>query len=147
MNQTHNQHELCTGKRLQDMRTESNLSIEEAVSAANRILTDAGSDMPLFTVKSMRRFENIGVTESYGTTPPTLAQLHVLMRIYSGSPGYLMLGIPPVRYPLAAFGNNKDVYFSDDMITLMATLASMSETNRTTFFRFIKTFFNVTKIK
>lgn len=128
----------ATGIRLAKMRKSSKLSIEKAHERANNIARELGCDE--ISLRSMRRFEKLGIKDSYGQTPPTFEQLNILMRTYNGSPGYLILGIPPATYPIELFDRHKASFFSDEMLSLMSDIASWPAERQKLFFQFYKTF-------
>ena len=133
--------ELPNGTFLRDIRKASGLDMDEAIERANLIATELGvSDRIRFSERSMRRFENIDINNVYGKTPPTYAELNILMRTYNGAPGYLILGIEPAGYPVDQFDRHKSSFFTNDMIGLMSDIASWSLSRQHTFFQFYKEF-------
>ena len=130
---------LPTGTNLRDMRKAAKLSIPQATDWANEISQELKSDVK-FNKHAMRRFESIGLNTSYGITPPTYAELNILMRAYNGSPGYLILGVKPVSYPINLFSAHKKVFFSDDMIMMMSDIASWPLSRQHIFFEFYRSF-------
>jgi len=125
----------ATGARLTNMRKAAGMNIKEALEKANHIAVAVGSAVR-FSERSMRRFEAIGIRDTYGTTPPTLEELSILMRTYNGSPGYLLFGISPVSFPVDQFPKYKEIFFADEMVEIMSTIASWPEDRRQEFYRF-----------
>lgn len=132
----------ATGLRLREMRKLNKLSIDAATNLANEIATTLNSDAT-FSKNEMRRFEVTGVPgieHAYGTTPPSLEQIRILLHAYNGSPGYLLLGIAPVLFPTSEFHQHKRLFFDDEMVYLMNLVASWGQRRRVAFMQFIREF-------
>lgn len=131
---------LPTGENLRIMRKACGISINDSVLLANRFAEEMGSEI-VFTKRSLRRFENIGVNEkSYGKTPPTLAELHILLRVYNGAPSFLIYGIKPVLYPFKHEKRRNRAYFTTPMIELMSDITSWPQARKDQFFAFYESF-------
>lgn len=131
---------LPTGDNLRAMREAAGMKLGEARKRANRIAKELGSDIH-FSDRAMRRFEKIGIDDkTYGRTPPTYAELNVLMRTYNGSPGYLIINVKPVLFPFAHFDKHKANFFTDDMVQLMSDIGGWPLSRQHQFFEFYKNF-------
>lgn len=132
--------ELPTGANLRAMRKATGMNIEEAQERANWIASELKSEV-VFSERAMRRFENIGINEkSYGATPPTYTELNILMRTYNGSPGYLLLNVTPVLFPIEHFNKHKKTFFTSEMVQLMSDIGSWPLSRQTLFFEFYQHF-------
>lgn len=131
---------LPTGESLREMRNAAGMKLEEARKRANLIAKELDSDI-YFSTRAMRRFELIGIDEkTYGKTPPTYAQLNILMRTYNGSPGYLLINIKPILFPWEHFDKHKATFFTDDMVQLMNDIGGWPLARQHQFFEFYKAF-------
>lgn len=131
---------LPNGDNLRMMRIAAGLQIAESVEQANKIAEKTNSKIR-FTARSLRRFENIGINEtSYGKTPPTLAELYILLMVYNGTPSYLLLGIKPVVYPIEHDHKRRRGFFNAPMIKIMGDIASWPQERQQLFFDFYKAF-------
>jgi hypothetical protein len=130
---------LPNGSNLQTMRTAANMTIKESVIAANLLANEIDENM-VFSERSLRRFENIGISDRYGKTPPTLAELYILMHIYSGTPSYLMLGQKPVLYPIQHNTKRRNGFINQQMVDVMGEIASWPRVRQQQFFEFFDTF-------
>jgi transcriptional regulator with XRE-family HTH domain len=127
----------ATGDRLKEMRKEAGYSIDEAVALCN-LLSDSFGLPESFSRKSLRRFESIGKTTSYGKTPPSYSELHIIMRVYGGSPGYLIWGLPPRRYPLERYEELSSIYLAPDILEHISFIVGLSLSKRRAFMGLIK---------
>lgn len=131
---------LPTGANLRAMRKAARMNIKEAIERANWIASSLKSDV-VFSNRSLRRFENIGINEkSYGKTPPTYEELNILLRTYNGSPGYLLLNVTPTLFPIEHFDKHKRTFFTDEMIQLMSDIGSWPLSRQHLFFEFYQKF-------
>lgn len=131
---------LPNGDSLRAMRNAAGMKLEEARTRANLIAKQLNSDIH-FSDRAMRRFELIGIDEkTYGKTPPTYAQLNILMRTYNGSPGYLLINVKPILFPWEHFDKHKATFFTDDMVQLMNDIGGWPLARQHQFFEFYKTF-------
>lgn len=132
--------ELPTGNNLKAMRKAAGKSIKETVVAANAMALALKSDIT-FSQRAIRRFENIGVNEkTYGKTPPTYAQISILLRVYNGTPGYLLLNMTPITYPLEHYDKLQGSFFTPQMTQLMSDIGSWPLSRQHLFFEFYKSF-------
>ena len=131
--------QLPNGDNLRAMRLAAGMTMAEARKRANEIAKQLDPDIS-FSDRSMRRFEKIGINETYGKTPPTYAELNILMRTYNGSPGYLLINIKPVLFPFENFDKHKANFFTDDMGKLMSDIGGWSLARQHQFFEFYKNF-------
>ncbi len=133
------ENKLPNGNNLKVMREAAGMSITESVIAAN-ITADKMNAHLKFSARSLRRFENIGISERYGRTPPTLAELYILMQIYSGTPSYMILGQKPVLYPIQHNTKRKNGFINPDMVEVMGEIASWPRQRQQQFFEFFENF-------
>ncbi|NVK42094.1 MAG: hypothetical protein HWE39_12710 [Oceanospirillaceae bacterium] len=120
----------ATGIRLKNIREAAGYRFKsDAVSACNETALSLESDVR-FTMKKIRRFESIGITDRYGVKPPTYEELHIMMRTYAGSLGYLIWGLPPMLYPTDAYEDLLSVYLSPETLRHVAWLADMPKQKR-----------------
>lgn len=131
------------GERLRTMRMEARYTQKEAVTLANEVAEEEGIS-ERFTLRALRRWELLGTAahnpSNHGTTPPTLRELYVLLRVYSGSPSYLLLGLEPPLYPMSEYGSYKAALFKPEMIEVMNELARWSAPRRQLFIEFFREF-------
>lgn len=127
----------ATGERLKEIREDAGLSIPEAVRACNYESKQHSSKVR-FTRKQIRRFEEIGVNDRYGTTPPSYEELHLMMRVYNGSFGYLIWGIPPKRYPLEQYEHLVAKYLDPEILDHLDWLANLSSAKRSKIINLMK---------
>mgnify|MGYP003385756887 CR=1 FL=1 len=131
--------QLPNGDNLRAMRLAAGMTMKEARKRANEIAKQLDPEIS-FSDRAMRRFEKIGIDETYGKTPPTYAELNILMRTYNGSPGYLLINIKPVLFPWEHFDKHKATFFTDNMIELMNDIAGWPLSDQHLFFEFYKKF-------
>lgn len=133
----------ANGDRLRTMRTEAGYTQKEAVTLANAVAEEEGIS-ERFTLRALRRWELLGTNahnpRNHGRTPPTLRELYVLLRVYSGSPSYLLMGLEPPLYPMDQYGVYKSAMFKPDMIEVMNELARWSAPRRQLFIEFFREF-------
>ncbi len=131
--------ELPNGASLRAMRLAAGMTYSEARKRANAIAEALESDV-YFSDRAMRRFERIGIDETYGKVPPSYAELNILMRTYNGSPGYLIIGVKPILFPWKHFDKHKANFFTDDMVRLMSDIGGWPLARQHQFFEFYKNF-------
>lgn len=132
--------ELPNGSNLRAMRKATGMSIQEALDRSNWIASELKSDV-IFSKRSLRRFENIGINEtSYGKTPPTYEEINILLRTYNGSPGYLLLNVTPILFPIEHFDKHKKTFFTNEMVQLMSDIGSWPLARQHQFFEFYQNF-------
>jgi len=107
------------GSRLRRMRMESKMTQAQAARTASKLAKQLGKS-ERFTDRQIRRWELMGTRKhdirKHGGIPATLAELNILLRVYSGSPGYLIFGIEPARYPVDEYGRYKSAFIDDGII-------------------------------
>ncbi|MBL4798096.1 MAG: helix-turn-helix transcriptional regulator [Oleispira sp.] len=130
---------LPNGDNLRAMRLAAGMKMKEARTRANEIAKRLDPEIH-FSDRSMRRFERIGIDEIYGKTPPSYAELNILMRTYNGSPNYLILNIKPVLIPIERTEKHAKSFFNDDMMQLMSEIGGWSLSRQHQFFEFYKNF-------
>lgn len=85
------------GSRLAEIRLASGFkSVEKASDECNRLAEELDVEVEPFTPRKLRRFESIGISGVYGTTPPTYLEIDIMLRVYGGSPAYLIHGSYPI---------------------------------------------------
>ena len=136
-----NAQELPDGRNLKEMRKATGITVDDAVLLANKLAQEMQSDIK-FSARSIRRFENIGISTAYGKIPPTLAELYILLRTYSGTPSYLLLNIKPMLFPFEHDDKRHKGFFSTSMIQLMSDITSWPLSRQFQFFEFYKDFIN-----
>lgn len=136
-----NEPELPNGRNLKRMRKGAGITVDDAALLANKLAQEMQSDIK-FSARSIRRFENIGISSAYGKTPPTLAELYLLLRVYSGTPSYLLLNIKPMLFPFEHDNKRHQGFFSTSMIQLMGDIASWPLSRQFQFFEFYREFIN-----
>jgi len=119
----------ATGKRLKNIREGAGLTATEAVRACNALAKSLGVELK-FTLKKVRRFEEIGLSDRYGTTPPSYMELHIMMRVYEGSLGYLIYGIHPINYPIEEYERLIEGFTGPEMQAHISWLNSLSKEKR-----------------
>jgi len=133
----------ATGERLQRMRMDADMSQTDAVKAANSFARSSNRPEK-FTIRSLRRWEKLGTPQhdarTHGSTPATLAELYILLRIYGGSPGYLMLGIEPARYPISDYARLKASITDEGMIGCINEVSAWPLERRRLFMEFFGEF-------
>lgn len=131
--------QLPNGDNLRAMRLAAGMTMKEARKRANEIAKQLDPEI-YFSDRSMRRFEKIGIDETYGKTPPSYAELNVLLRTYNGSPGYLLINVKPTLFPIEHFDKHKKTFFTNEMIQIMSDIGSWSLSDQHLFFEFYKRF-------
>ncbi|MGR6871258.1 hypothetical protein ACU6U9_02870 [Pseudomonas sp. HK3] len=120
----------ATGTRLKLIREGAGfLKRSHAIAAcnSNSIKWDSGVT---FTEKSMRRFEELGITGNSYASGPTYEELHIMMRTYNGSLGFLIWGLPPMHYPIKKYDELLNTYLSSEVLDHVAWLAQLPKHKR-----------------
>ena len=133
----------ATGARLQRMRMESAMSQIETVNRANQFAIS--SNRPeRFSIRAIRRWEKLGTdehdTKVHGTTPASLAELYILLRIYGGNPNYLMYGIEPVLCGVSELARLNVQLIETGMIDCINEVSAWPERRQRLFMEFFEEF-------
>ena len=133
----------ATGERLQRMRMDAAMSQTEAVKRANQFAIS--SNRPeRFSIRAIRRWEKLGTdehdTKVHGTTPASLAELYILLRIYGGNPTFLMFGIEPVLCGVSELVRLNAQLTEGGMIDCINEVTAWSEHRQKLFMAFFEEF-------
>jgi len=129
----------ANGARLREIRLAAGFkSIVEASDECNRLAAKLNSTVEPFTPRKLRRFESIGVSNRYGSTPPTYSELSIMMRAFGGSLAYLFWGLPPALYPFDQYEDLLDSYLNPEVLDHVVWLAKLPSNKRSKLLALIK---------
>jgi len=132
----------ATGERLKRMREQARIySIEAAHKLVNKIAAELGSNT--ITLRAMRRFEKIGISDKYGTTPPSFTELNLILRTYNGNPHYLLYGIEPPLLPEPVRNLNHSGFLGQNILDLINDIQGWTLADQYLFFEHYRRFYKI----